>query len=807
MLILIPKSIHTAYRNIRANYKFHLVNISGLTIGLICVLLVLLYAKQEISYDKHHNDFSRIFRVTERISSAASIREFAATPWPLASALSDKFDQVENVARVYKHFIKIQLTYEENSFYADNFLFAENEILNILSYDFINGNPASALERPNSIILTRSTAEMIFGEVQAYGRSLEVNGDLYEITGIIEDQTEPGHLKTDFLASLNSVMDEEDMTNWLGTECYTYLKLMKGINRSNFEILIKDIAYDYSGDRILASGNTIEFFLQEISKIHLSPALRSELAPPGNKKVLFLLLSMGIFVLLISILNYINLAVASTIKRNREIGIIKTFGARASQLISPFFLETVFILLISILVSTLVSIRIMPWFTGYFLPVSLNSLLSETWNILFVVLFILIISSVILIYPAYYVFKIQPASAMKSTIAGPKGSVIRRLMVIIQFVFSSILIIVTLVSSRQIRYMESVDPGYKKDLQLIVRFNGGSWASIRNSPEEIKEIFQDCPGVKKICASSNTPGEKLYSWNVKSLNKSVELNNSIFHLFTDPDFFDIYELDIIAGRSFDYDLLATDIADWSKQTTFIINEAALRDLGLSSSEQALGLRLQSGLGNIEGEIIGVAKDFHYEGLQNSIAPLIMVWLPNRFEYLTMQIDPSNTSSTLSGIQELWYELYPGVVFESYFLSDIIDSQYNDEKSTSSIALIFALSGIIIALVGLIGFSSFVLANRKMETGLRKLFGASTPEIIRSLLTEFIITIIVASAIAFPLAYLLSRSWLNTFAFRIEVGILPFVVSFSLSLFLCLLLVGEKAYRLAHSNLVDSFRNK
>ena len=196
--------------------------------------------------------------------------------------------------------------------------------------------------------------------------------------------------------------------------------------------------------------------------------------------------------------------------------------------------------------------------------------------------------------------------------------------------------------------------------------------------------------MNKICASSNTPGEKLYSWNVKSLNKSVELNNSILHLFTDPDFFAIYELDIVAGRSFDYDLLATDIADWSKQTTFIINEAAVRDLGLSSSEEALGLNLQSGLGNIRGEIIGVAKDFHYEGLQNSIAPLIMVWLPNRFKYLTMQINPSNTSSTLSGVQEKWYELYPDVVFESYFLSDIIDSQYNDEKLVNRIALIFAL---------------------------------------------------------------------------------------------------------------------
>jgi len=803
---MILKYIQAVYRSIRSNYKFHLVNTSGLTIGLICVLLVLLYAKQELSYDNHHDDSSRIFRVTEKISSAASTREFAATPWPLATALSQKFHQVENVARVYRHFIKIQLTYKENSFYADNFLFAENEILNILSYNFINGDPASALERPNSIILSLSAAEMIFGEAQAYGKSLEINGDLYEITGIIEDQTEPGHLKADFLASLNSVMDEEEMTNWLGTECYTYLKLMKGINRSDFEILIKDIAYDYSGDRIRASGNTIEFFLQEISKIHLSPALMFELISPGNKKVLFLLSSMGIFVLLISILNYINLAVANTIKRNREIGINKSFGAKGSQVISPFFLETVFILLISILVATLVSIRIMPWFTGYFLPVSLNSLLSERWNILFVVLFILIVSSVISIYPAYYVFKIQPASAMKSTIAGPKGLFIRRLMVIIQFVFSTILIIVTIVSSRQIRYMESVDPGYKKDLQLIVRFNGGAWASIRNSPEEIKQIFQDCPGVKKICASSNTPGEKLYSWNVKSLDKGVELNNSIFHLFSDPDFFNIYELEIIAGRSFDYDLLATDIADWSKQTTFVINEAAVRDLGLSSSEQALGLRLQSGLGNIEGEIIGVVKDFHYEGLQNSIAPLIMAWFPQTFKYLTMQIDPSNTSSTLSGIQGKWYELYPDVVFEYYFLSDIIDSQYNAEKSANSIALIFTLAGIIIALVGLIGFSSFVLANRKMETGIRKLLGASTPEIIRSLLTEFIITIIVASAIAFPLAYLLSRSWLNTFAFKIEIGILPFVISFSLSLFLCLLLVGMKAYRLASSNLVDSFRN-
>ncbi|MCW8802740.1 MAG: ABC transporter permease, partial [Candidatus Bathyarchaeota archaeon] len=280
---MILEYLKSVYRSIRANYRFHLVNTSGLIIGLICALLVLFYAKQELAYDKHHDDFDRIFRVTERISSAASVREFAATPWPLASALSQKFDQVENIGRVYKHFIKIQLTYKENSFYADNFLFAENEILNILSYNFINGDPASALERPNSIILTRSTAEMIFGEEQAYGKSLEVNGGLYEITGIIEDQTEPGHLKADFLASLNSVRDEEEMTNWLGTECYTYLKLKKDVDRSDFEILIKDIAYDYSGETIRASGNTVEFFLQEITKIHLSPALRSELAPPGNK--------------------------------------------------------------------------------------------------------------------------------------------------------------------------------------------------------------------------------------------------------------------------------------------------------------------------------------------------------------------------------------------------------------------------------------------------------------------------------------------------------------------------------------------
>ncbi len=788
---MIRNYLKIAWRNFWRHKGYSFINLAGFALGMSCCVIILVYVRNERSFDSYHKDVDRVFRISMDIRTKTSNRLFAPISDTAGPALEADYPQVEAAARVWPRSSRL-VKRDEVVSYESLFMFADPQLFDVLTIPFVKGDPRNALDRPRALVVTERLARKYFGGADPLGKTLNINGQDFDITAVAADPPGNTHLKYGLIASMATIANEDYMNNWHSTMFYTYLKLKPGSDAAAFSKLASRLADKYVKARLDGWGEVYHYFLQPVRGLHLAAPLRYEIEPPSNPTALTILSVVGLFALLIAALNFMNLATARAANRAREVGLRRVVGAEKKQLIIQFLGEALLYALAAMALALLVVCLTIP---------ALNRLtgvgLRWAWLFSASILSILLAGAVLVglgagLYPAFVLSSFRPAATLKGGLArGRAGLVLRTVLVVVQFSISSALIVGTLFMQEQFRFMKSRNLGFDKEQKLVVPLRGG--ISVRDNFAAVKTAFLGNPAVTGAALSSTVPGRTVSNFAIKLVGEADDKNQSMFHLYFDDDFVPLYGISLAAGRAFQTEL-ATDVAG-----AFLINEAAVKAFGWSRPEDALGKRLETGYGVRTLPIIGVTRDFHYRGLQAPVEPLVMEFNPEMLSHLTLEVDAANVAAAQAFVERQWKGMFPGRPFESFFLDTDFDRQYQADERMGRIFGVFMLLGLFIACLGLFGLASFTAESRTREVGIRKVLGATSSSIVVLLSRQFATWVLAANLIAWPAAYLFIDRWLRDFAFRTSIGPATFLLSGLAVLAIALLTTGLQTVRAASAN--------
>lgn len=783
-------------------YKgFSFINITGLAVGLACSVLIMLYLQHELGYDRFHDDSAHIYRIQVEETSAEAVRTEAGTPFPLAPALIQDFPELENTAR-FLNFEEALITIGEKRIYEDGIIFAEPKFLDIFTFPLLVGDRQSALTQPNTIILTESMARKYFGDANPLGQTLHFNNAVdFIVTGVAADVPANSHFSFNFIGSLagiQNVRDWDTLNQWgmhIGT--YTYTLLAKGVDATALESKIAPALEKY--DRRYPNQMR-RLKLQPIKDIHLFSHVEGELAANNYAANLYIIATIGLLILLVASINFMNLSTARSVRRAREVGMRKMLGAGRIQLLRQYLGESILLTIIAMLFSLLLVEMLLPVFnhlTGKSLafPLTKNLLLPG-----FLLSLTFIVGVMSGLYPAFVLAAFKPAETLKNLKTTGRGRMtrltLRKVLVVSQFAISILLITSAFIVERQLVYFHNAKLGFEKDMMLVVQMNADS----KQKVEVIKNTWRALPGVKAVTASYKSPiGFNEASTSLYPIGDGNDGQFKININSIDYDFSKVFGLEFLAGRNFSPDFPADE------QRAIVVNESTVKKLGFTSPEEAIGKVYRLGINRIDGEIIGVVKDFHITSMQTEIEPLVILYWPEVFDVFSVKIQSGDISETIAALETSWQRLVPNFPFQYRFLDDYINSLYQQEEQTRRLVATFSLLTIFIACLGLFGLSAFSTEQRTKEVGVRKVLGASVTSLVGLLSRDFLKLVLIANLIAWPVAYLTMNKWLQNFAYHIGLSWWIFVLSGVLALMIALATVGYQAIRAATANPVESLR--
>ena len=795
--------VRIAFRNLLKNKGFSFINILGLTLGIASSLLILLFVFYELSYDKYHKDADRVYRlavkaligdtpINQTFSSARVFRE-----------LTERYPEIEGGAKIFtldNVLLKIgdQQLSEPKLFVADSTLF------DVMTYDFILGDAKSALNRPNTIVITKSEAERFFGTEDVLGKYLEFDlpwtfGTIsFEISGLIEDIPSNSHLHFGYIASMMSFPGMISNNGWSTNNFVAYLKLKPGGDADELEAKFVEYVKENMGDRydsFIESGNFWAFFLQPLTSIHLSSDLNGELEANGNKKYVYIFSAIALFVLIIACINFMNLSTAKSALRAREVGMRKLCGSTRGMLIRQFLSEAIIISTIALLLGVQLTELVLPGFRNIIgKPISLP--LFSTYHLIP----LLIIGGILIgilsgIYPAFFLSAYKPVTVLKGKfVSGKKGIIFRNILVVTQFAASIFLIIGTIVVQRQISFLQNTDIGFEKDNIMVVQIPPG----FEDFKEPFKQEVLNQPEVQSGCFASGLPGSPFpnIGFNSPALENSFTLN-----LYTcDEDYLNTLNMSMIEGRF----LSKSFITD---STAIVLNETAVRVLGL---DDPIGVMINNNASQNSGfEVVGVIKDFNYESMHSQVRPMALFLQGGRqfrpAQYFAIKLKPGNMNQAIQKINQTWVSMVPNLPFSYTFLEDNYNSLYANENLTRRVFSLLCLLAILVASLGLFGLASFITEQRRKEVGIRKVMGAPIDRIILLLTSNFSRWVGVAFVIAAPSAWFIMNKWLQNFEYRMDLAIWIFVASGALALIIALLTISTITWRAATRNPVECLR--
>lgn len=789
MNTMIKNYMMIAFRNIM-KYKVHsIITIVGLSIGITCALFILLYILHESSFDNYHPDQDSIFRVAREFKTQSTESLLAITSPPLAPALKENFPGVKYVARVLP-MRNALVKRGQVVFYERDHIITDTDIFGILSIPFLRGDPATALNRPNTVVITREVAEKYFGAEDAFGQILEINREEFEVTGIVKKCPLNTHLRYNLILSLNTWKEREWMSSWGNNNLYTYIKLGPNVDSQRFEEKIRKISDRYIGEKLRALGYSNTFFLQRIKDIHLYSHLEEEFAPPGSPIYLIIYFAVGILILLIACFNFINLSTARSVNRSKEVGIRKVVGAHRGQLISQYLGESCFISVIALCLSLITAGVLL----SYFNRISGKSFVFVdifTPQVLIILFGLTVFVGLAAgIYPAIFLSRLEPVFIIKGTIgSGGRGVLLRKILVIGQFTVTTILIIGTLLVYRQVSFMKSQSMGFEIHDKLVIPFRGG--ISIGENYKTVKNEFLKFNGVLEASISSSIPGRIYNTQGVGLVGVENTRRQVMTHLYIDSDFLSQYKVEMLAGRSFQQEMSSDNAG------AFILNQSAVRAFEFGSPREAIGKRIISACDRGKAHpIVGVTKDFHFMGLTSEISPLVMICLPGRFYYLSLSISKKNTKNTLAFIRQKLGHLFPDNPLEPVFLEEDFNRQYNKEEHAALLLGTLAFLGLFIASMGLLGLVSFTIVQRTKEIGIRKALGATAPGIVLLLSKEFARLVMLSNLVAWPIVYYVMHIWMRQFPYRGGIGIDVFFITAAIILLIAFIPVGFQSVKAA-----------
>jgi putative ABC transport system permease protein len=806
---MLKNYIKIAFRNLKRYKGYSLINIAGLATGIACCLLILLLVRDDLRFDRFHEHKSQIYRVIVQEPGRfyMGLDYFAVTPAPLASALKEEYPEVIAATKIYQSNDVIMST-KDKRFYEDGFLWADDRFFDIFTFPFLRGDPSKALSEPYSMVISERMAHKYFGDEDPIGKIMALSNRYdFTVAGIMKDIPQNSHLRFDFLASLmtlKSIRGQEDyLERWGNYAYYTYILLPEGYSPKDLENKLPGFVEKYMGDRLRRmrqqdpTRQASRFFLQPLKRIHLYSHINFEVSPNSDIRQIYLLSALALVILIIACINYMNLATARSAIRAREVAMRKVIGAQRRQIIRQFIGESLFLSFIVILLAAIL--------VELFLPV-FNSILSKSirlhffhdWDFFLGLICVALVLGIISgSYPAFFLSSFQPSAVLKgSTKADIKGSTLRRILVIFQFAASIALVISTVIIYSQITYIRNKKLGFNREQVVVLPVRD---RELSENHEPFKHELLQNPAVFGCTASTWLPnnirtnvGDTIW----EGMEEGADLQ--VYLLEVDYDFIGLFEIKLVEGRNFSREF-STD------SQAYIINETARKIFGW---EKALGKRFgfRRRLETEEiGQVIGVVEDFHFLSLNQEIQPLVIHLAENPAPYLSSKISTENIAGTIGFLEEKWKKFSPNYPFEYFFLDDDFEKMYRSEMRLGKTFMSFTVLAVFIACLGLFGLASFTSEQRTKEIGVRKVLGASVSHIVVLLSKEFPKWVLIASFIAWPVAYYTVSRWLQSFAYRISIGIWAFLLGTGLALLVAMITVSFKATRAALTNPADALR--
>ncbi len=790
---MLKNYLKIAFRNIKKYKGYSFINIFGLALGLTCALFIYIWVQDELNYDTYNENAQNIYRVEEDQYYSGEIFHVTVTPYPIAPAFKEKIPEVENAARIRGK--SVLLSYHDKSFYETDAVGLDSTYLEMFTFDFVRGDKYSALDKPNSIILSEEMAEKYFGKDDPIGKTLVINNKYnFNVTGVfrklpsnVSYRFEIG-FPFEFLKELGSWSE-----NWGSNSISTFLQLVPGANEASVNKKMTDMLREHEPE------SKTDYMVAPLLKMHLYSYFGFGHSP-GKIQNVYIFAIIGIFIMIIACINFMNLTTARSANRAKEIGIRKVTGAQRRSLIAQFYGESMLLAFIGLIIAIVVVMLLLNEFNDLSdKDIALSSLIN--WNIILGALGITIITGILAgSYPALYLSAFKPVTVLKGELTkGKRSSLFRKVLVVIQFSLSVFLIIGTIAVYNQMIYMRDKDLGFDKEHVVYFNLRG----DLTKNYQSLKREFEKTPGVLNVTGSNHRPNiigsnGGGADWDGKDPDQSVLIGQAI----VDYNYAKTMRIKMLEGRDF----LPEYPGDLASETDtvggFLVNEEVVKIMN-RDYKRAIGARFD--FMGINGHIVGVMKDFHYGSVKNKIEPLALALAPDYVNFLVVRLSPGNVSKKISSLEDSWRNVVSNYPFEYKFLDEDFDRMYRSEERMVDLLRVFAFVAIAIACLGLFGLASFTAEQKTKEVGIRKVLGATEVKLVYLLCKEFIILVFISNLIAWPVSFYLVNQWMNDFAYRADFGIKFFLIAGIVSLIIAVMTVGYQAVKTAIANPAESLK--
>ena len=774
----------TTLRFIRRSPMFSLINIIGLAVGLAVGILIILYVYNELTYDRFHENAKRIYRVNMIEHRKDATTNIGITTAAVGPSIQDELTGVEQTVR-FSYPGEALFGYQQNTYRAKSITYADSSFFDVFTFKLLRGDPSEALTAPYSVILTNSLAQKIFGDKDPVGEELMLdNQEVLEVKGVMEDPPSNSQLQFEALVSFITLEQHDDIfLHWDGGwNYYTYVLLTKGVKpefiiNQTEPFLEKHINYKYR-----QFGLSLEMKLIPMLRLHLYSDVEAELETKGSLANIYIFSAVAFFLILIASFNFVSLSTAIATKRAKEVGMRKVTGAQRSQLITQFLGESLFFSLLALIIGLTLVELLQPVFNTL---INNDLGLYRTGNGLLItgIVLVTIITGLLSgMYPAFHLSSFRPLQVIQGNIRGTGRKGFRNILVTIQFLISSVLIIMTGTVYLQHRFMEQKDVGYNRENLVVVPLLTDI---SRKNYSLLKSEFNNIPAVQVSGVASAVPVDGLTSNGY--FPEGFETPLMFNALDIDEDYIETMEIQITDGRNFSADRP-------SDKEAFLINETLAKEVGWN---EPIGKTIRR---NGAHTVIGVVKDFHFASMHNPIRPLIITNKPWKdFSTLAVRLNTNNLQETIKTLETAWKTINPGEPFTYYFLDDLYDTMYFPEKQFGRMFLYFSFLSLLIAALGLLGLAAYTTEQRTKEAGIRKTMGATSGDIIVQFSSEFIRFVLLGNLLGWPLAYMAIRKWMTDFAYHIDIPWWIFIFSAVFSLLIAVVTVWLRTSRTANLN--------
>ena len=790
--------LKTALRNLMKNWTFSFINVAGLAIGMAVSFLILLLVVNELTYDRFHENSDNIYRIATRIDAEGRKLNVPSVPAPFGPMLKELYPEIAEVARLQGENTRV-ISYEDKLFEEDKIYYADPGLFEVFTVDVVRGDPKTILEAPFSLVLSEELAEKYFGKEDPVGKTLKFGNEEnpYTITGIAKKMPENSHFKFNMLASLSSLEKlRGDLNSWMGFNYYTYLEIQgehdaEALTQKYYDQLMANMP-----DQIKQLDIQIQLDLQPLTKIHFSSYTEGEMEPPGNPSYIRIFITIALLILVIACINFMNLSTAQSARRAKEVGMRKVLGAQRGKLISQFMGESLLLSFLGLLLAVMLILVLLPAF-NQLIQKDLHFSPLVNWQVtLGFIVITFIVGLFAGTYPAFFLSSFQPIEIFRSRLkAGKAHKFFRNGLVSLQYIISISLICSTLVIFSQLRHVKDHDLGFNQEQIVTIGLAG----TVKH--DVFKAELEGQPGIVNVSAADTMPGMGR-SETFFTFEEVAEGGRQVLpYIEIDEDYLDTMGMQIVAGRGFSREFPSDNKA-------LILNETLAKQIGwddpIGKTVSMTDFDEKREVILVPYTVIGVVRDFHFESLHQEIRGHIFM-LGDHFNMVAIKVRPDNISETLAGIEQVWQEMESGRPFDFSFLDETFERLYRTEQRLGKIFVYFTLVAIFIAGLGLFGLASFTVDQRTKEIGIRKILGASVPNVALLLSKEFTKWVILANVVAWPLAYYVMNKWLQSFAYRIEVHVWIFLVSGVTALLISLLTVSSKAIKAAIANPVKALR--